>query len=60
MDVKIARPGFSEFTDNGTPGTPRLAMTPISRGPGLPGPFPSGPLQPHVAYNGRIQDESIF
>ncbi len=38
------------FALDGTPGLPRLRPTEGSNGPGIPGPTPSGPMQPGVEY----------
>ena len=44
--------GPIDDTDSGQPGVPRLRPSPTSHGPGVPGPTPSGPMQPGVDYEG--------
>jgi hypothetical protein len=54
-DEYVARRGSASVAD-GSPGVPRLQPTPSSQGPGLPGPTPSGPLQPDVFYEGEEEE----
>lgn len=50
-DPQILRMGVSETPGNGVPGVPRLRPRPESKGPGIPGPTPSGPTQRNPNYN---------
>lgn len=41
---------------NGQPGVPRLQPRPESKGPGVPGQTPAGPLQPGVFYDNEDEE----
>jgi hypothetical protein len=57
-DENEPRMGREDVAD-GMPGVPRLVPTPGSQGPGIPGPSPSGPLQPGVHYWKGDDDEAV-
>jgi len=43
--------GAQEGARGGLPGQPHVHPSPFGHGPGLPGPTPTGPLQPGAVYN---------
>jgi hypothetical protein len=50
-DEQVIRRG-GDSPGNGQPGVPRSRPTPESKGPGIPGHSPAGPMQPGIDYEG--------